>query len=242
MNKIKFIANMPHLNENSASCPMPAAKKLPRWYLAADKFYTNKFSQFRDVKNSLSKIPTWKACPGIFDAMTSGYVLRTPCDITFFINKDNEIDVRVEDETYRGFCLKRDSLSQFVSPVGYHENHFAWTADWTIETKNGYSLLYINPPNRFDLPFLNTVGIIDTDAVGSPGSLPFFLIKGWTGTIPAGTPYAHLFPFKREDWEMEIETQTKTEINSRMYKIVKTFRVPGGGVYKNEFWKKKKYI
>lgn len=239
---IKFINNMPDLNSNSPSCPSPSIKNLAEWYKIADKFYTHNFNSNRNIYNSHSKIPTWKACPGIFDMVTAGYVLKTPCDITFYLNDKGEVNVKIEDIKYKGFCLKREVLSQFVSPKGYHPYHFAWTADWGIETEQGYSCLYLNPANRFDLPFLNTTGIIDTDQIGSPGSLPFFLIKDWTGTIPAGTPYAQIIPFKRENWEMQIKLESKTEINSRMHKIIKTFRVPGGGVYKNKFWQKKKYI
>lgn len=239
---IKFINNMPHLTENSVSCPESSIKNLPEWYKNADKFYINNFNENREILNSNTKTPTWKACPGIFDSMTMGYVLKTPCDITFYLDADNEINVKVENPIYRGFCLKRNSLHQFVPPFGYHDYHFAWTADWGIETEKGYSCLYLNPINHFQLPFLNTVGVIDTDQIGSPGSLPFFLIKNWTGTIPAGTPYAQIIPFKREDWQMEIKLESKTEINSRMHKMLKTFRVPGGGVYKNKFWQKKKYL
>lgn len=242
MKKIKFTNNMPDLNENSKSCPSPSIKNLPEWYMLADKFTKNIFNSDRNVKNSNQKIPTWKACPGIFDAMTAGYVLKTPCDIFFYIDSNGEINVKIQDLKYKNFCTKREILSQFIAPEGFYKNSFAWLADWAIETESGYSILYITPANRFDLPFINTIGIMDTDKIGAPGSLPFFIKEGWQGLIPAGTPYAQIIPFKREDWEMQIEIEPSHKISSRMYKAVKTFRVPGGEVYKNKFWQKKKYI
>jgi len=241
MNKIKFISNMPNLNENSISYPTPANKNMPKWYLDADKFYKNDISNRLDIKNSGARIPTWKACPGLFDMFSAGYIFKTPCDLTFFINEKKEIDVRVEDPMYRGFCLRRDPLSQFTPPLGYYQFSFAWFSPWGIETPNGYSCIYMNPANRYDLPFLNTEGIIDTDKVSSPGSLPFYVLRGWTGTIPAGTPYLQILPFKREDWKMELKNHSYQEILKRHQDQAALYRTKDGGQYKKFTWTRKKY-
>lgn len=95
-------------------------------------------------------------------------------------------------------------MPQFIHPQGYYQEHFAWYPDWAVELPEGYSALYTHPLNRFDLPFFMTIGIIDNDKVNLPGTMPFFIAKGFEGTIPAGTPYAQIIPFKREDWKSEI--------------------------------------
>jgi hypothetical protein len=95
--------------------------------------------------------------------------------------------------------------------------------------------------NRFDLPFINTVGIIDNDKINLSGSLPFFLQQGFTGTIPAGTPYVQIFPFKREDWQSEIVIEDPKILHIKNYKNSKKYRVKDGGVYKNEVWEKRTY-
>jgi len=84
-------------------------------------------------------------------------------------------------------------------------------------------------------------GIIDNDKVNLPGSMPFFLKEGWTGVIPKGTPYAQLIPFKREDWESEIIIEDYNTIFKKNHENSKKYRIPNGGVYKNEVWTKRTY-
>ena len=114
-------------------------------------------------------------------------------------------------------------------------------SDWGIQTPEGYSSLYLTPMNRFDLPFINTSGIIDTDKVSMPGSLPFFLIEGWVGIIPAGTPYAQIIPFKRENWYSSLKIDKAGDIYDRIIKTRNIFRKPNGGIYKDKFWERREY-
>jgi hypothetical protein len=189
------------------------------------------------------KIPTWKACPAVFDVMGSGYAYKTPSDIEFFEDAAGNIQAKVLDERHRNFLVDREPLAQFPHPQGYHHKHFAWWADWAVELPEGYSALYTQPFNRFELPFLTTSGIVDNDKVHLPGTMPFFFLKGVTGILPAGTPYAQIIPFKREHWESEIdvspsleEMEAKNRDNSAKY------RRPDGGVYQKEVWERRKYL
>lgn len=238
--KILFIANRHWLNKLSASAPEPMSKFIPKWYAIADRFFKNEKSEY--LKDEFGgRLGTWKSCPALLDAFTSGYVLKTPCDIKFFINDKMEIDVEIEDAKYDDFCVIRYTLQGFPVPSGYRKESFAWMSDWGIQTPEGYSSLYLTPMNRFDLPFINTVGIIDTDKVSMPGSLPFFLAENWTGTIPAGTPYAQIIPFKRENWESDLQIDKAGDIYDRIIKTRKIFRKPDGGVYKDKFWERREY-
>jgi hypothetical protein len=151
------------------------------------------------------KMPTWKACPAVLDALGTGYTYRTPCDIEFAEDGAGNIHARVLDAEYRNFLQEREPMPQFFHPRAYHWKHFAWWADWAVELPEGYSALYTHPLNRFELPFLTTSGIVDNDKVHLPGTMPFFVLKGVRGILPAGTPYAQIIPFKREHWEAEID-------------------------------------
>jgi hypothetical protein len=53
--------------------------------------------------------------------------------------------------------------------------------------------------------------------------MPFFLIIGFSGVIPAGTPYVQMIPFKREDWASEIVIENPNKINekNRLYRAKK---------------------
>lgn len=240
MNKISFIANRPWLDNDSLSTPSPVSKVTPKWYKDADVFFKDETGQC-PVDQHGSKFLTWKSCPALLDIFISGYVLKTPCDIEFYKNDFGQIDVKIENNMLQDFCIKRGPMPQFQNPNGYYEDHFAWQPDWAISLPDGYSALYINPMNRFDLPFLMTSGIIDNDKVNLPGSMPFFLIDGFTGIIPAGTPYAQIIPFKREDWESEYIFEDIEVMAQKNIENSKKYRVPNGGVYKNFIWSMRKY-
>jgi hypothetical protein len=102
--------------------------------------------------------------------------------------------------------------------------------------------LYAQPFNRYELPFLTTSGIIDNDKVHLPGSLPFFIVEGFEGVIPAGTPYAQVVPFKRENWISDVlEENDARELFRQTTENANMYRKPDGGIYKNEVWEQRKY-
>ena len=237
---ISFVSNRPWLTEESKSRPVPIIKTIPDWYRQADRFAKKPEGEFWQGPDG-GKIPTWKACPAIFDIMGTGYTLKTPCDIEFIKQDENNVSVTIKDAKYKDFCTPRGEMPQFEHPQGYYKNHFAWFPDWAVETPKGYSVLYSQPFNRFELPFLTTSGIIDNDNVRLPGSMPFFLIKGFEGVIPSGTPFAQMLPFKREDWESSIRIEDSFTMQKKNIDNSSVYRVPDGGIYKNKVWQPRRY-
>jgi len=72
--------------------------------------------------------------------------------------------------------------------------------------------------------------------------MPFFIVKGFTGVLPAGTPYAQILPFKRENWEAEVVTKfTPAEMMAKNQENSSIYRLPDGGVYQREVWERRKY-
>jgi hypothetical protein len=240
MKVIKFISNRPWLTKESKSKPEPVSKTIPEWYSDADRFAKMADGQYWVGPDS-GKIPTWKACPAILDILTTGYNLLTPCDIEFFLDSAGQIDLNIEDPKYKDFVTRRTPMAQFYHPEGYYEYHFAWMPDWAVSVPDGYSVLYVSPFNRYDLPFMTVSGIIDNDKVKLPGSFPFFIRHGWTGILPAGTPYAQLLPFLRENWKSEISIPTVSEMTKNNIDNSKKYRIPNGGVYKKEVWTRRLY-
>jgi len=242
MNLIRFIANRAWLTDDSSSKPSPTMKTLPGWYREADRFAIDPNTEEPWVGPDGGKIPTWKACPAVFDVMGTGYVLKTPCDIEFFLDENSKISVKILDPQFKDFCAPRAAMPQFVHPRGYYADHFAWWVDWGVQVPEGYSVLYTSPMNRYELPFISTSGIVDNDKVNLPGTMPFFIAEGFTGVIPAGTPYAQLLPFKREDWQSEIEINNNyEEIYNKNIENRDIYRVPNGGIYQKKVWERRVY-
>lgn len=242
-NNIKFVINRPWLNLESPSKPSPTIKTIPDWYRKADRFAVNPMTgKPWEMPDGSGKIPTWKACPAVFDIMGTGYVYKTPCDIEFFEDAAGQIQAKVMNPENADFLQDRPPMPQFMPPMGYHQKHFAWWADWAVELPEGYSALYTQPFNRFELPFLTTSGIIDNDKVSLPGTMPFYVVKGFTGVIPAGTPYAQILPFKREHWVAAFDVNISYEemMKKNMANSDK-YRQPDGGVYQKEVWERRKY-
>jgi hypothetical protein len=240
MNQIFFGTQLPWINRDSKSAPKPIIKTLPDWYRKADRFHKDPSTGEHAIGPDKGKIPTYKSCPAMFDVMGSGYALLTPCDIEFF-NKDGIYNVKIKDSKYSNFCTPRAPMPQFVTPSGYSDSHFAWFPDWSVEVPDGYSVLYVSPLNRFELPFLTVSGIIDNDAVSLPGSMPFFLKLGFEGVIPAGTPYMQLIPFKRDDWESNYVENDSLTIITKSSENSRKYRVKDGGIYKNTVWQRRTY-
>lgn len=252
-NIAKFTAYRPWITKDSPSLPSPTQTVIPQWYKDADRFAKDPLGDYykapkevcpfpkEGTTDDYGKIPTWKACPAIMDAFTTGYVLKTPCDITFFKTANGSIDVKIEDVRHKDFCTRRLAMPQFEHPKGFYRDHFAWYPDWGLELPEGYSALFMTPMNRFDLPFINTTGVVDNDSVHLLGTFPFFIADGWEGTLPAGTPYVQILPFKREDWGHEVNFISSTEIYDKMMKNANFYRQPDGGVYKNKVWTRREY-
>lgn len=251
--QIIFRSFRPWLSDKSDSTPRPTQTVIPQWYKEADRFAKMPNGEYykapkgicpfpkKGTTDDYGKIPTWKACPAIMDSFSTGYVLKTPCDIKFFKDKYGKIDVEIIDAKYKDFVSKRQPMPQFQHPAGYYRDHFAWQPDWGIEVPEEYSCIYMTPMNRFDLPFLNTTGVVDNDKVHLSGTFPFFIVEGWEGTILAGTPYMQILPFKREDWESKIEILSQNEINAKMIDNMSKYRIPDGGVYIKSVWSRREY-
>ena len=241
MKLIKFISNSKWIGADSEFAPTPSSKVIPKWYQKANKYLYNEGKPVLMPSGDMA--PTFKTCPALLDAFISGYTLVTPCDIEFYFdNSLNRISAKVLDERHKYFCTPRPSMPDFIVPDGYDPEHFTWLPGWAIELPSGYSALYLTPMNRYDLPFQTVQGVIDNDLASMPGQIPVFFKKGWTGILPAGTPYVQIFPFKREDWQHEIIIEDPEIIKQKKKENREKYNIPGGGFYRNFVWQKRKYI
>ena len=209
--------------------------KIPQWYKDQD-MWNGKDPLNRSYEISKS----FKSCIPFLDAMTSGYSIDLWTDIR--VRQENNFPI-VTWASGPEPVLVREPGSNLSLPIphGCSSTQFAWRFPYTIQVPAGYSCLITHPLNRNDLPFLTVNGIIDSDRYTLPGLMPFFLKEGFSGLIPKGTPFAQIFPIKREAWISEMVYYSNDEMYDRHMSIVSKFRVKFGGVYKKTTWVKKSY-
>ena len=121
MKKIKFVVQK---ELEDILPPSPMKNHIPQWYKDADRFAKMPNGEYyiagpneicphpkEGTTDDYGKMPTWKACPAVFDVLGTGYSLNLPCDIEF-IQKDEKTFVfqaaRIEIEFgENSFILKQ---------------------------------------------------------------------------------------------------------------------------------------
>ena len=229
-NIIKFICEHEHLDYIPK--PIPASKMLPQWYKDMPSYVDN--IKIHEVAGANATI---KKCMPIFDTMTTGYFIVLPCDV--YISKDINGMPSVTP-SFGEKMVSDHSLKQAITfdiPKEYHKQLLKWTNFWKIKTPKGWSVMFVQPMHRDDLPFQILPGIVDTDEFVLSVQFPFLLRKDFEGTLPKGTPIAQVIPFKRENWEAEYGNQTSLETKKFLDNHSSIFE----NRYKKTSWKKKTY-
>lgn len=211
--------------------PEPAKKFLPQWY---------KDSETTFVALNGEETSGLKKCVPFLDAMLSGYMLVTPVDIFIAENPDGTLNIRWNSlESFKDFISEREKAlgEKMPRPVGHYPNHLAFRGFWGMKTPRGWSMLVVQPLNRHDLPWTITSGIMDSDKYSTSGNIPFFVKKGFTGMVPAGTPFAQLIPIKRSSWKSIKNDKGLLFLEDLQGAMVREFNKS----YKKFFWVRKDY-
>jgi hypothetical protein len=207
----------------------PTKTVVPDWYKQTEKIVLD-LPQEQIIKGL-------KSCAPFLDALTSGYVLKTSQDIRVTYGNDGLYYFQWNVDKAGVEVQVRDSANPVPIPTGYANENLVWYSPFTFRLPKGYSVLMTHPLNRTDLPFMSLSGIVDGDSGITSGSYPFFLKEGFSGIIPAGTPFVQCIPFKRDNWKSnwvpELEQIEKK--NSWLSRRVNT------GWYKSTIWNKKTY-
>ena len=173
------------------------------------------------------------------DAMVSGYYLTMPANITVKRNSDGNVEFLSDDPLFSDFLGERlgDIGSTMPRPEGFMQNHFIFKNIWSWKTPRGWSILVTHPLNSWNLPFVTSSAIMDSDEFVGPGNIPFFLNASFEGVIPKGTPIAHLIPIKRSAWKSIENDQSLKDVADTKVHIVRGETTP----YKKIMWHRKKF-
>ena len=188
------------LQFHQSSTPVPASQGIPDWYKQMPNRRPN-------VKNPDSS-PTIKKCVPVFDAMSAGYLLFTPCDLYV-----KQVDGEPQYISSMPKVIESHSQQQAnFHPTANGVDFPKWINAWGIKTPKGYSTLFVPPIHNPNPWFVCFEGLVDTDKYVAPVNFPFVLKDPkFEGLIPAGTPMIQVIPFKRDDWKVKFGGEAEKE-------------------------------
>jgi hypothetical protein len=224
--------------------PTPIKNNIPEWYKKLQHSFHNK---------------TIKGCMPFLDTLTSGYLLKIAQDIVISHNVKNEEGVPDSYQFVNPITLLTLQSKQLnvIGEQGPSFHPIQQLGDsplveknkglsfhkilnpWTIKTPPGYSCLFLPPMNNQDDRFSILPGIVDTDRFYQEVNFPVVFngdkYETLNTTLKKGTPYVQVFPFKRDNWKMEITPQKKPSVK----KIF--FYLSSINIYKTASWIKKSW-
>jgi hypothetical protein len=237
---IRFLA----LNDNAyknINPPIPATKAMPEWYRSQPSVIEEKNDFARGIIAS-----TIKRCMPIFDMMTAGYVITTPCDIFIDATDPEKLTYSVPVQIKSGIqadLFATHAIEQYqnypIDKEKYHKDLLRLHPLWAMKTPKGYSTLVIQPHHRDGSPLTAFAGIVDTDTFATDGHFSFLVEKGFKGVVKQGTPLVQVIPFDRQTWESEVVEyeQAKQELDNQRFTLRSVF----ANGYKIKFRQKKDF-
>lgn len=211
--------------------PVAARSMLPDWLR---KMPHEAFSPVHD-----QQVRTVKQCPPFVDAMSYGFIMPLPCDVTM---RDGVLSWDWSVPTPSVLAHPRSPISFHVpeqvqsTPLCPPDRAVVkFNSFWTIELEPGWSLFATHPVNRMDLPFRLLSGLVDADRFNDVGILfpAIWIDPAFTGTLPRGTPIAQCFAVPRGMPELVIEAFSAER--AARYETTAADLLGGPGVYRRRF-------
>ena len=216
--------------------PVPARAVLPDWL--------RRMAPRADSAVHARTIRTVKQCPPFVDAMSHGFMILLPCDVS----------------VARGgvfgweWPLPASALQSHPrAPLSFHvpeqvvgsplargqQSAIKFNSFWTIELEAGWSLLATHPVNRDDLPFRLVTGLVDADRFNAVGiNFPaVWTDPDFVGVLPRGTPVAQCFAVPRAAPTLRCEPMDAERL--REHDELAALILNGPGVYRKGFRSKR---
>jgi hypothetical protein len=231
--KIEFISSSEDCHQLVPE-PKSSRNYIPTWYRDMPT-YRHKLT-FDEQGNRKQNL---RSCVPFSDAMRAGWIQETWCDL-YIESTDTGITYRTSSGPE--MIIHRDITSEqmVIDSQAFAPIELVWFMPWLPRTPKGWSVMITSPVNRFDLPFEVTTGIIDSDRFyHTPfGRIPFYVRRGFSGVIPAGTPMYQIVPFRRVTrWSSRRIMATDRETRNRYFSTLRKFQ----NVYRDEFWEPKHF-
>lgn len=198
-NKIKFICE--DFDAMTHFPPVSAGKIIPDWYKSIP-VSLQKSPGFVDNDG----VPSVKRCMPVLDYLTSGYILRNSYEINAWpYKKDgiNSFSLECNKKNYVGAHPFHQAPTEVMN--GDKNHYFKINQEWFIRTPPGYSCLIYQPYYLFKKEYQFFPAIVDTDKHDDFIGIVGLITTDQPFTISPGEPLVTIFPFKREDWKIDID-------------------------------------
>jgi len=203
---------------------LPASKSGQEWWknmkptfpierkIAENKFVTEKSN-------------TFKYCPGVFDFINCGYMVRWIHDVEFYIGTNGSVSwvlpPLIPASTIHPHIKEQVDGCPFYSGEGA-EVIIKVKTPFLIETPKGWSVLFCKPFYEFNDNFDQCWGILDADQkpISCHEINIFFRFNSKDKVIKfkAGEPLIQLIPFKRINTKLEYTYEPSTKVKDEQQK------------------------
>ena len=237
-NKKIIFRPLSEMTQEITPTPKPSKSEIPKWYKNLKRYYNS--PETKDVSINFFNDKTAKTCVPMLDSMTCGYYYTLPYDLLCLYDKNGARYVSWGDKhtEYIG-THSIEQIGEYPIPEGYENCILKINTTWGVQTPPGYSLLYMHPLGRFDLPFYSFHGLVDSDVFYKNMNMPIVLKRGFEGVIKQGTPISQLIPIKRDRWKSEQKKFNEKEYNPSIDNLMTLITMEKW--YMNNRWIKKQY-
>lgn len=219
--------------------PSKASNFLPEWFKNAPNHESDYNGNKMSRRHAGGTTATMRGCNPFLDTLTGGYIFQLAADVEFHFDGQEFVPRWLVDFPlvsgqghYQSIGLPRLDERSYTS--------WKWLSGWKMTTPKGYSTLFTHPFNRHDLPFRTFSGIVETDKFELQTDFPFQLIPE-PGVdhvlIKKGTPICQAIPFKRENWDSQIE---RFDAKERTKQVFNLYSIADKS-YRNQYWERKTY-
>lgn len=182
--------------------PVAAYKHIAGWWKSIPPKLPRNGSAPRDQFGDVAM--TAKSCIPLLDGMGLGYSMVLASDVHVRTDEAKNMTVR-SGPTFAGASyhehaqLGKEYATYPMPAIKFHN-------PWRIQTRPGYSTLFIPPLNHTAEERFQCLGaVVDTDTYDKHINFPgLWFAKNYDGVVKAGTPLVTAIPFKRADVSREL--------------------------------------
>ena len=212
---------------------LPASKSGHEWWKKLSPTFPDE-RQITPDKSVTDTINTFKYCPGVFDFINCGYMVRWVHDIEFYVGGDGSVSWMLPPlvpEIVQPHKKEQVGGCPFHSGEGA-EDIIKVVTPFLIETPKEWSILFCKPFYEYNSDFDQCSGILDADQkpISCHEINVFFRFNSKDKVIKfkAGEPLIQLIPFKRINTILEYTPEPSTKVKNEQRKdyILRASRFP----------------